>query len=248
MGLLLSGHYLNTVSITKMVILAYHRVNSWIKNDPLVVPADEFERQISFLKSEGYENIPLRELIERGKKRELPSRGVSVTFDDGYYDSFRFACPILKKYGFTATFFVVANFVGKIHGKDGFPGWNRIKRMVGDDFDIGGHTFSHPHLPHLSDEELKREVANSKKYIKDKSGKRINFFCYPYGEFDERVKDAVKDAGYKAAFFTPSSSGIEEDIYAIRRVGIYGQNSFFLFRLKVSRLSRLSQNINLLFR
>lgn len=94
-----------------LTILAYHRVLPLQESllypfQSMVMPRDLFEQQVAHL-SQHYTMLTLAEAVERLRRRDLPPRAVSITFDDGYRDNFEVALPILKKYGIPATFFVV---------------------------------------------------------------------------------------------------------------------------------------------
>ncbi|MCD6416962.1 MAG: polysaccharide deacetylase family protein [Planctomycetes bacterium] len=67
---------------------------------------------------------------------------------------------------------------------------------------FASHTLTHPHLTSCTDSKLRQEVEDSKKIIEDELGRRIEHFCYPYGDYDERVIHAVRRAGYRTACTT----------------------------------------------
>lgn len=119
----------------KLLILTYHRVLP--EDDALLagtVDAATFEWQMSLL-AERFNVLPLTEAATRLRVGGLPSRAVSVTFDDGYADNVSVALPILQRYGLTATFFIATGFL------DGGRMWNdtvieSVRRAHGDDFDL----------------------------------------------------------------------------------------------------------------
>ena len=75
----------------------------------------------------------------------------------------------------------------------------QIKKLS-EEHEIGGHTVNHPQdLRILSDEDLKYEIEMNKEYLENIIGKKITKFCYPRGRFDDRVVEAVKNAGYEYA-------------------------------------------------
>jgi len=85
-------------------------------------------------------------------------------------------------------------------------------------FDIGAHTINHPaDLKLLGDDELTREIAGSKEALEKIVKRPVTRFCYPRGRFDDRVKKAVKNAGFKEARTTKSGSiNFSEDNLAVR--------------------------------
>ena len=90
--------------------------------------------------------------------------------------------------------------------------------------EIGSHTVGHPHLPKLSDEELDRELRDSKARIEDELRRPARLFAYPYGEHDARVQAAVNRAGYAVAFAQWPGSSIRND-FALPRMGFYYDDS-----------------------
>jgi peptidoglycan/xylan/chitin deacetylase (PgdA/CDA1 family) len=132
---------------------------------------------------------------------------VSLSFDDGLRCQFEQAVPILDRYGFAATFFLVAN-TDPIH-TDGFPhpdwsktDWNErdihsFKGMIQRGHEIGAHSVHHRH-PFL-DSDPKLEAEGSKQWIEDQLGVEIPSYCYPFYRVTEPIKNAVVKAGYKQA-------------------------------------------------
>ena len=160
----------------------------------------------------------------------LRGRDVMITFDDGFENVFSVARPILQKYGWRATIFLITD---KIGNKD-FLSWEQILQMKKEGFSFGSHTCSHPNLTLLPPEEAKREIVDSKKIIEEKLDKRIEFFCYPYGKFNKEIEKIVKEAGFLGAVITPSGPGVKESPYSLKRVGINSNNSMSVFKFKVS--------------
>ena len=96
---------------TKVVVLNYHKIDRM--NISLSVLPEDFEAQMRYLSENNYHTITPDELYESlSGNLELPENPVLITFDDGYADNYRNAYPILKKYGFKATIFVISSFLG----------------------------------------------------------------------------------------------------------------------------------------
>ena len=105
----------------RLPILSYHSVGPKRKgfDEYLNVPPEMFEQHLQWLSRGGYNSIHLADWIAyRSHGKPLPAKPVVLTFDDGYRDSADYAFPLLKKYGFSATLFVVSKFIGGTNAWD----------------------------------------------------------------------------------------------------------------------------------
>ena len=158
-------------------VLNYHKVDE--QKIALSISPQEFEEQIKYLAKEGYNTITPSEMmnaLEYGTP--LPEKPIMITFDDGYLDNYTNAYPILKKYGFTATIFLVTGFIGN---DPRFMNWEEIKEMKDNGFVFGSHTVNHKSLTELSYVELKNELLLSAEEIEQQLGHQELFFAYPTG-------------------------------------------------------------------
>jgi len=221
------------------MIMAYHRINPWYKKDALTVLPESFERQTRYLLKKGFKPVFPDDYFANCLTFNTL---LLTTFDDGYADNLWYAVPVLKKNGITPLIFLTVNYIGtqnifnryRDKEKDRFLNWDEVKQLAADDVIFGSHSLSHPHLSQVEDNRLWAEVSESKKTIEDRTGKEASFFCYPYGDFDERVIETVQKAGYKGAVVTPGVRGnVKKGPYIISRTGIYGHNGFLAFRIKI---------------
>ena len=185
-------------------ILTYHRFAEDC-NSPLCMPGSTFERQMRYLKENGYHVITAEELSAFLDYRSgLPQKSVLITMDDGYRSVYNIAYPILQKYGYKATLFVYTSFVGV--SKMAIT-WNQLKEMKADGFTIGSHTINHSDLTQPKEGEteqahlarVKEELFGSKKVIDRKLGQETHFLAYPFGFYDQRSIQIARQAGYKYA-------------------------------------------------
>lgn len=224
-------------------ILMYHRVSSF-PGDGLSLPAEVFEAQMAYLASHGFHTISLRQLHEHKTNRTaLPRKPVVLTFDDGYEDNFTNALPILLKYGMTAAVFVIGERIGKTNDWERLPG-RPVSRLMNAaqirawreaGLEVGSHTMSHPHLSNLADEDLTRELSESKTVLESLLGEPVHFLCYPYGDFNTRVHEKAINVSYKGAVAIYNGADIWScDLYALPRLAITSNKQFRDFVLKVS--------------
>ena len=85
----------------------YHSIGE--KNlNPMIIPTDKFSEQMKFLKENNYTTFTLDEVYNFfAGTIQVPKKSVVITFDDGYVDNYINAYPILKKYKFNATIFLI---------------------------------------------------------------------------------------------------------------------------------------------
>ncbi len=183
------------------MVLMYHSVHPYIEDPYLVtVRPPRFEQQIRWLSRRGLRGVSVAELLAAwaaGAGRGL----IGLTFDDGYADFAEYALPVLRRYGCTATVFVIA---GRLGGENAWDPAGPRKRLLDADqvaalaeagVEIGSHGLRHVSLP-AAHGALAGETAGSRRVLQDITGQPVSGFCYPYGHLDGTVVGAVRDAGY----------------------------------------------------
>jgi peptidoglycan/xylan/chitin deacetylase (PgdA/CDA1 family) len=233
-----------TQSYKKSRVLMYHSISEHIKKEKhnkwRVKPKD-FEKQMNWFYKNNWKSFTISELV---KLDEIPEKSFVITFDDGYEDNFTNAFSVLQKYNFKATIYLVPNqTINHWEEKNttvlsNLLNEKQILEMQNSGLiEFGSHTLSHVNLSIISDEQLINELRESKKEVENITKKECEAFAYPYGKFDDKIVQAVKNAGYKNA--TVVKRGLFEqndDIFTIKRIGILGTESFFDFILKISRI------------
>lgn len=183
--------------------------------------------------------------------------GVLLTFDDGFANHAEVALPLLREHGAPAVFFVTTQHVedprdwlpatrrtaaakpGTEVAHDLYDGMSRDQlRVAAADplVTIGSHTLRHPFLTRLDDAELRRELDASKSFLEQAAGRIVDLLAYPTGDYDRRVAQAARAAGYRAAF-AEDPRGVGVPGYEIPRVGIYSADAGYL-SVKLSGLHR----------
>jgi peptidoglycan/xylan/chitin deacetylase (PgdA/CDA1 family) len=139
--------------------------------------------------------------ITETKSEPIPAdaRLVCLFFDDGYMNQYEVALPVLREHGFKATFGVISGDIGVGSGLWQTMGETELKELAAYGMDIACHTKTHPHLAdNLTDEQLREEIIASKQYL-ESLGFEIKTMVYPYYEWDDRVIEYVKEAGFSCA-------------------------------------------------
>lgn len=185
-------------------ILMYHYVRTVDGAvDPLgyelSIAPELFEQHMAWLAQNGYTGIRVELLVRCIRGEALcPPKPVAITFDDGYSDAYDMALPILQRYGFSATFYIISGAVGQ----PGYMNWEQLAVLRDTGMEIGSHTISHPDLTQLDVGELARQVTQSKQDLERALGITITSFCYPTGLYNATVEEQVRVAGYSNAMTT----------------------------------------------
>lgn len=215
---------LENKKIVHLPILMYHHIDHLPASASrewrdLTVSPETFEKQMDYLFQQSYQPITFRQFLDFIEGNgELPEKSLIITFDDGWKNQYQHAFPILQKYNFPATFFVVVNQIGG----NLFMSWEQLKELLNNGMEIGSHTMSHPNLKKLTSSQLIYEIENSKTILEKNLNYQIKVFAYPYGIFDSKIVEAVRQANYKAARTT--IFGLDqniEKIYTLNAIQIY---------------------------
>ena len=233
------------------LILAYHSVSER-REDALAVGVADFEYQMDWLHRQGYRSLTLTEYMSQ--TIEKGERIIIITFDDGYADNYTTVFPVLKRYGFVATIFLVSDYINTDHVFSwDIPKiinlsdralyllltWEQVHEMATYGIEFGSHTCTHPkQLTTLSKERCWEEIARSREDLECKVGRDIASFCYPRGDLNAEVIHLVEKAGYRCAIVSPPRSGTPLSRYTLRKTSVYHNNTPLLFRLKVTPLMR----------
>ena len=233
----------------EMPVIMYHRV---IKDESekgvhgTYVTVEQFEEQMKYLKKKGYETVTFKDLLNNRYKQRFDKdkKWIMLTFDDGYKDNYENAFPILKKYQFKGIIYILDGIEynkwdvdnpGNPEKRFTLMNQEELLEMQNYGIEFGGHTSTHPRLADLSIENVKSEIINSKSNIEKIIGRELLSFAYPYGSLNEEVKKIPQEAGYKFAVATDSGSIVfSDDLFEIRRIGIFPTNNLFNFKRKVS--------------
>jgi peptidoglycan/xylan/chitin deacetylase (PgdA/CDA1 family) len=185
-------------------VLMYHSIAD-VDSDPLNITASPatFEAQLHWLYARGLRGTSLSGLLAASERdaRKL----VGLTFDDGYADFATTAVPILRRYGFTATVYVLADRLGGSNEWDaGAPEKPlmtkaQVREVADAGMEVGSHGLRHLSLPLLTPRRLAAEVGHSREILGELVGWPVPSFAYPYGHFGDREIDAVRAAGYRHA-------------------------------------------------
>jgi peptidoglycan/xylan/chitin deacetylase (PgdA/CDA1 family)/GT2 family glycosyltransferase/2-polyprenyl-3-methyl-5-hydroxy-6-metoxy-1,4-benzoquinol methylase len=228
----------------RLPILMYHRVaptGSATMTRYRLSP-EAFEEQLCYLRDAGYYSVsPEDWRTAMQAKKPLPGKAVLITFDDGYLDFLTHAWPLLQRYGFSATVFLVTSVIGKsniwdrVYG-DEVPllGWQEIAQLQDEGVKFGSHSASHHPLTGLSPEEIVREGVESRLVLERELGVPIKAFAYPYGDTDQVVQHLIGACGYIFGLSCQNGlSRFEDSLLALPRIEVTCADRFQNFVAKL---------------
>jgi peptidoglycan/xylan/chitin deacetylase (PgdA/CDA1 family) len=183
-------------------VLCYHHIRDWVDTDTedekaYIVPPSLLEDQLKWLKENGYTGVVAKDVYEYVKNgKPLPPKPVMLSFDDNDDNQFTNARPLLQKYGFNATFFVMTVTIDK----ENYMTSEQLVQMDKEGFDLQPHTWDHYTVVNYSDEDFVKQLKEPKETLETLLGHETPFFAYPFGLYDTRAEEQLVKYGYKGAF------------------------------------------------
>ncbi len=210
-------------------VLMYHSISTNPKNN-LCVSEEQFDAEMEWLYSQNYYTLSMDEFCEAlSDGASIPEKSVLITFDDGYPDNYKAAWPILKKYDFVATFFIIT---GTVETSSGMT-WEQLKELVQGGNSIGSHTVHHHDLSTLSEAQQEKELGDSKKILEDNLGINVKAICFPSGKYNESTLRILPTLGYKVGVTTKGGDARRSDgQFTLCRIRIFGGMSLAGFKTK----------------
>lgn len=223
-------------------VLAYHKISNHIGWGITNVPVRFFYNQMRFLHKNGFQTIPVSEIPLTNNKNSY-SKKIAITFDDGDVSVFENAFPIMKTFGFVGNVFIITDYIGKWATWDANPFGVYAKQMDGQQiitlhkngWEIGSHTTQHIDLTSLSNEQLIKDLKNSKLDLENIIHEEITSISYPFNRFNKRVLVNALQVGYQKGFILGNSKNPEQDLIKmmIPRLGVYLTSSLKSFKRKI---------------
>jgi len=177
-------------------ILLYHHIGISLQGETTYyVSPDAFERQMNLLYQWGYRTISV-ELLARAinEGAELPPKPILLTFDDGSETVHSTALPIMQKYNFTGTAYIVYNYMWVPRYMDA----DQVRELYAAGWEIGSHGLSHSNLIERPGRQ-EDEIVGSRRQLRSRLDVPILSFSYPFGMYNSDSLHFVHHAGYTAA-------------------------------------------------
>ena len=252
-------------------ILTYHHVNP-LEGDMVTVSVNHFEEQMSFLQRKGYHTLFVAELVEWMQgKRTVPKKSVVLSFDDGFWDNYQFAFPIIRKYRIKATIFIVTGWipeerdpgrareviphhqgnqlVAQGHGDQIAMTWPEVKELQDSGLiEIESHTHSHNKELYQDIPALREDLGRSREAIQSHLRKNSTCLCWPGGRYSPESIIAAREAGFSALCTT--ERGLNQpasDLSRLKRITVKDAGPSWLrktiFLFSHARLGKLYATI-----
>jgi peptidoglycan/xylan/chitin deacetylase (PgdA/CDA1 family) len=230
------------MGIQQLRIFMYHNIGTpplGASLPKLYVETEQFDRQCRLLSRLGIRGVSMGEglqALRAGQSNKL----VVLSFDDGYTDNLTNAAPILQRYGFHATCYVVSGAIG------GHNAWDAqilgVEKPVMDQVaigqwleaghEIGSHTVTHPRLAQLDRTRAAYEISESRRQLEEVTGSPVEHFCYPFGDYDDQSVELVREAGYVSAVTVRRGPALQaDDPLRLPRISVNGGRGMFKFGL-----------------
>jgi len=204
-------------------VLCYHQIRNNISSDSKrahddIIAPDKFREHIKMLADSGYHTIlpdQLYNYLVYGAK--LPEKPIMITFDDTDMDQFTVGNATLKKYGYKGVYFIMTVSIGR-KGRINYMTKEQIKQLSDEGNTIASHTYDHKNFAQFNEEDWKTQIDDPTKKLEEITGKKVEYFAYPYGVYKAANLHKLKEHGFKAAFILSTASDENFPLLTIRRI------------------------------
>ncbi|MBE5318523.1 polysaccharide deacetylase family protein [Pedobacter sp. MR2016-19] len=204
-------------------VLCYHQIRNNIASDSKrahddIIAPDKFKQHMKMLADSGYHSIlpdQLYNYLVYGAK--LPEKPIMITFDDTDEDQFTIGNTTLKKYGFKGVYFIMTVSIGR-KGRINYMTKEQIKQLADEGNTIASHTYDHKNFAQFTDADWTTQIDEPTKKLEQITGKKIEYFAFPYGVFKSSTLHKLKEHGFKASFILSTSRDENFPLYTIRRI------------------------------
>jgi peptidoglycan/xylan/chitin deacetylase (PgdA/CDA1 family) len=219
-------------------LLMYHSISrdARARFRKFTLSPELFAAHLKFLFENQYTPMTVAQLVDTIQLGPdlLPKRPIVITFDDGFLDFYHSALPVLLKYSFPATLFLVTGFVDgcstwlrpEREENRKMLAWHQILEIDQAGVECGSHSHTHADLDIVPMESAQKEILLSKEILEQKLGHAVASFCYPYGHYDTQVRQMVEQAGFQAACAVRNAmSHIHDHPYSLARLTVDNRTS-----------------------
>lgn len=206
-------------------VLCYHRLRAYkptesVSTRTYIVPEAPFRAQMKMLADSGYHTItPDEYYAYLVNNKPLPSKPVMITFDDTSEEQYTVGAAEMNKYGFKGVFFIMTVSIGR----PGYMSREQIKALSDGGHVIASHTYDHHNVKKYAGEDWDVQMLKTKQKLEAITGKSVDYFAYPFGEWKPEAIPELQKRNYKAAFQLASKRDSLSPLYTIRRMIVPGE-------------------------
>jgi peptidoglycan/xylan/chitin deacetylase (PgdA/CDA1 family) len=190
-----------------MAILAYEHIGrcpaEQREHRARFVEQDIFASHVAWLRRKGWAGVSLRDVkAALGGGPALPKKWIVITLDGGWRNAYSRALPVLREHGYTATLFVISGRLRRNPPQgmwNDFVSSNELIELRSAGWEIGSYTRTQPKLEKLKEEEIRRELTESRHDLSLAMGSAPDWFSYPWQKVPIELPGLVRDAGYAGA-------------------------------------------------
>ena len=203
-------------------IIMYHSMlKDKARHGQYVISPDEFESDLKYLRDNGYETVVIADLIDYvANGTPLPPKPVMLTFDDGYYNNFLYAAPLLEAYNMKGVLSIIGYYTDAYTEKPdenayySHVTWEQVKQLVENGpFELQNHSYNlhsakgeRKGTMKLKSETLGQyheflsaDIMRLQNAFKEHTGYQPTAFCYPFGAVSEASLDLIHSLGFQAS-------------------------------------------------
>ena len=204
----------------KIPALSYHNVRTYSSQNPAYfISPERFEEHMKRLKEAGYRSVlpnQVEEVFQEGKV--IRDKSLIISFDDTRADHYLTAAPILEKYGFRGTFFIMTVAIGK----SGYMSKEQIRELADRGHAIGLHTWDHQDLRKILPNQWHIQIEKPKADLEEITGKKITALAYPFGLWNRAVILQIQQRGLRSAYQLGGKSDPVYPVFSLPRILVPG--------------------------
>lgn len=208
------------LSRKQVPVICYHQVREWRDKDSksakdIITSPSTFRDQIKMLADSGFTSIlpdQLYDYLLYGKS--LPENPVMITFDDNDGTQFSAANPIMKEFGFKGVYFIMTVTIDR----PGYMSKEQLKELSDDGNVIASHTWDHHNVQKYEGDDWEKQIDKPSKQLEKITGKKVEYFAFPFGLWNEKALKELESRGMKASFILSTKRDSTNPMQTIRRI------------------------------
>ena len=204
----------------EIAALSYHNVRAYSSQNPAYfISPEQFEEHMNGLKQAGYRSVLPNQVEDVFYERKaIQDKSLMISFDDTRADHYLTVAPILEKYGYRGTFFIMTVSIGK----PGYMTREQIKELADRGHAIGRHTWDHQDLRKILSDQWRIQIEKPKALLEEITGKKISALAYPFGLWNREVILQINQRGLRSAYQLSGKTDPVYPVFSLPRILVPG--------------------------